>query len=173
MAIKERSLLSANTQHTATIASCLQSFALPHSLPHPVLRRAPRAGTVGLRNPVSCDPVRERGDKVFGERSARLLASSSSRTLTRTMSSPTRTSFPTSTTSLATCLSLTITPTAVLHPHRLQHRMSPDLRLCASISQTSNQFRYARYALFILFSCKHGLFDFHVFCRIFFTLFMD
>ena len=38
------------------------------SLPHSVARRAPRDGTVGLRNPVSCDPVRERGDKVFGER---------------------------------------------------------------------------------------------------------
>ena len=38
------------------------------SLPHSVPRRAPRDGTVGLRNPVSRDPVRERGDKVFGER---------------------------------------------------------------------------------------------------------
>ncbi|XP_071683400.1 uncharacterized protein [Lolium perenne] len=36
---------------------------------HPVYRRAPLDGTAGLRNPVSCDPVRERGDKVFGERS--------------------------------------------------------------------------------------------------------
>ena len=35
---------------------------------HAVLRRAPRDGTVGLRNPASRDPVRERGDKVFGER---------------------------------------------------------------------------------------------------------
>jgi hypothetical protein len=119
VAIKERSLLSANTHHTATTASCLQNFALPHSLSHPVLRRAPRAGTVGLWNPVSCDPVWERGDKVFGERSARLLASSSSRTPTRTIFSPTRTSSPTSTISSATCLSPTTTPTAVLHPHRL------------------------------------------------------
>src|SRR5438105_11903188 len=38
-------------------------------LPHPVFRRAPRDGTVGLQNPASCDPVRERGDQVFGERS--------------------------------------------------------------------------------------------------------
>src|SRR6266511_5185507 len=38
------------------------------SLSHPVFRRAPRDGTVGLRNPASCDPVRERGDQVFGER---------------------------------------------------------------------------------------------------------
>ena len=30
----------------------------------------PRVGTIGLWNPVSCDPVRERGDKVFGERSS-------------------------------------------------------------------------------------------------------
>src|SRR5438105_2716146 len=36
---------------------------------HPVFRRAPRDRTVGLRNPASCDPVRERGDQVFGERS--------------------------------------------------------------------------------------------------------
>ena len=25
-------------------------------------------GTAGLRNPASCDPVRERGDQAFGER---------------------------------------------------------------------------------------------------------
>ena len=37
------------------------------SLLHPVFRRAPVEGTVGLRNPASCDPVRERGDQVFGE----------------------------------------------------------------------------------------------------------
>jgi hypothetical protein len=111
-------------EHIAHSHHCLQSFALPHSLPHPVLRHAPRAGTVGLRNPVSCDPVRERGDKVFRERSARLLKVSSSRTPTRTMSSPTRTSSPTLTTSSVTCLSPMTTPTAVLHPHWLQHRMS-------------------------------------------------
>jgi hypothetical protein len=105
-------------------ASCFQSFALSHSLLHLVLRRAPRAGTVGLRNPVCCDPVREREDKVFRERSARLLASSSSRTLTKRTSFPTRTSSPTSITCSATCLSPTTTPTAVLHPHRLQLRMS-------------------------------------------------
>src|SRR6266498_1273877 len=39
------------------------------SLSHPVFQRAPRDGTVGLRNPASCNPVRERGDQVFGERS--------------------------------------------------------------------------------------------------------
>ena len=38
------------------------------SLLHPSFRRAPREGTAGLRNPASCDPVRERGDQVFGER---------------------------------------------------------------------------------------------------------
>ncbi|KAK1606914.1 hypothetical protein QYE76_030587 [Lolium multiflorum] len=38
-------------------------------LPHPVRRRAPTAGTVGLRNPVSREPVRVRGNQVFGERS--------------------------------------------------------------------------------------------------------
>jgi hypothetical protein len=121
--IKDRSLFSANTQHTATTIFCFQSFTLPHSLVHPVLRRAPQAGTVGLRIPVSCDHVRVRGDKIFGERSTRLLASSSSRTLTRRTSSPTRTFTPTSTTSSATYLSPTTTPTVVLQPHRLQLRM--------------------------------------------------
>ena len=37
------------------------------SLLHPSFRHAPREGTAGLRNPASCDPVRERGDQVFGE----------------------------------------------------------------------------------------------------------
>jgi hypothetical protein len=73
VATKERSLLSTNAEHVASTGSSFQSTALPHRLPHPVLRRAPRAGIVGLRNPASCDHVRERGDKVFGERSARLL----------------------------------------------------------------------------------------------------
>ena len=38
------------------------------SLLHPSFRRAPVEGTAGLRNPASRDPVRERGDQVFGER---------------------------------------------------------------------------------------------------------
>ena len=38
------------------------------SLLHPSFRRAPGEGTTGLRNPASRDPVRERGDQVFGER---------------------------------------------------------------------------------------------------------
>ena len=37
------------------------------SLLHHSFRRAPREGTAGLRNPASCEPVRERGDQVFGE----------------------------------------------------------------------------------------------------------
>ena len=37
------------------------------SLLHPSFRRTPQEGTAGLRNPASCDPVRERGDQVFGE----------------------------------------------------------------------------------------------------------
>ena len=45
-----------------------QSTAQSSGLPHPVLRRAARAGTVGLRNRASSSPVREKGDKVFGER---------------------------------------------------------------------------------------------------------
>ena len=39
-----------------------------HRLPHSVFRRAPRDGTVGLRNLASCKLVRVRGDQVFGER---------------------------------------------------------------------------------------------------------
>ena len=39
-----------------------------HRLPHPVRRRAPADGTVGLRNPASREPVRVRGNQVFGER---------------------------------------------------------------------------------------------------------
>jgi hypothetical protein len=75
------------------------------------------------------------GNKVFGERSARLLKSSSSRTPTRTTYSPTRTSSPRSTTSSTTCLSLTTTPMAVLRPHRPQHRMSSwSSLLCFSFS---------------------------------------
>ena len=38
------------------------------SLLHPIFRRAPVEWTAGLRNPASCDPVWERGDQVFGER---------------------------------------------------------------------------------------------------------
>ena len=38
------------------------------SLLHPSFRCAPGEGTAGLRNPASCDPIRERGDQVFGER---------------------------------------------------------------------------------------------------------
>ena len=37
------------------------------SLLHPSFRRALGEGTAGLRNPASHDPVRERGDQVFGE----------------------------------------------------------------------------------------------------------
>jgi hypothetical protein len=36
-------------------------------LPHPVSLRAPVVRTVGLRNPASCDPLRESGDEVFRE----------------------------------------------------------------------------------------------------------
>ena len=40
------------------------------SLLHPSFRRAPGEGTTGLQNPASRDPVRERGDQVFGERTS-------------------------------------------------------------------------------------------------------
>ena len=47
-----------------------RSRALRHhaSLLHPSFRRAPQEGTAGLRNPASRDPVRERGNQVFGAR---------------------------------------------------------------------------------------------------------
>ncbi len=69
--IKERSLLSRGT-HTTHMRLPPGSRALRRrrsGLPHSVLQRAPRDGTVGLRNPASRDPARERSDKVFGERS--------------------------------------------------------------------------------------------------------
>ena len=47
-------------------------------------------------------PVREKGDKVFGKRSARLLAASSRTIRSPTTTSPTTTSSPTSTTSSTT-----------------------------------------------------------------------
>ena len=55
-------------RYTPYATTSFQSFAPPPSSPHPVFRRAPRDGTVGLWNPASCEPVRVRGDQVFGER---------------------------------------------------------------------------------------------------------
>ena len=45
-----------------------RSLRYQASLLHPSFRHAPGEGTAGLRNPASRDPVRERGDQVFGER---------------------------------------------------------------------------------------------------------
>ena len=59
-------------------------------------------------------PVREKGHKVFGERSARLLTSSSRTPRTPTTTSPTTTSSPTSTTSSTTWLARTPTPSPAL-----------------------------------------------------------
>ena len=42
-------------------------FRRQESLLYPSFRRALGEGTAGLRNPASHDPVRERGDQVFGE----------------------------------------------------------------------------------------------------------
>jgi hypothetical protein len=47
--------------------SRFQSLAPPLHLLHPLFRRAPDDGTVGLRNPASCEPVRVRDDQIFGE----------------------------------------------------------------------------------------------------------
>ena len=55
---------------TLRMVSHHRSRSLRHqaSLLHPSFRCAPREGIVGLHNPASRDPVRERGDQVFGER---------------------------------------------------------------------------------------------------------
>ena len=100
-------------KHTRTSPSSRHRFqSLCYCyLPHPGLWRAPRVGTVGLRNRTSLSPVREKGDKVFGERSARLLTSSSR---TPTTTSPMTTSSPTSTTSSTTWLERMSTPSPVL-----------------------------------------------------------
>ena len=45
-----------------------KSLRCQASLLHPSFRHAPGEGTAGLRNPVSRNPVRERGNQVFGER---------------------------------------------------------------------------------------------------------
>ena len=58
-------------------------------------------------------PIREKGDKVFGERSARLLAASSRMIRSPTTTSPTTTSSLTSTTSSTTWLARTPTPRPV------------------------------------------------------------
>src|SRR3954462_15725067 len=65
--IRERGRASSQVCCYTLLASSSRALRYFY-LPHPVLRRAPRAGTVGLRNPAASSPVREKGDKVFGER---------------------------------------------------------------------------------------------------------
>ena len=111
--IKERSLLSRKMHIITCFPATVSSRALRccSVLLHPNLRRAPSVGTVGLRNPATSSPVREKGDKVFGERSARLLVFSSRiPSRTPTTSSPTTTTSRTSTTS-STTWATTPTPT--------------------------------------------------------------
>ena len=99
-------------RHASSTKVC--SFRHPLAsrfLTTPSLRHAPHVGTVGLQNRTSLSPVREKGDKVFGERSARLLNSSSRTPMT---TSPTTTSSPTSTTSSTTRLAKMSTPSRVL-----------------------------------------------------------
>ena len=91
--IKGRSLLSERRTRTSSARHRFQSLRCC-CLPHPGLWRASRVRTVGLQNRTSLSPVREKGDKVFGERSARLLASSSRTQMTTSL---TTTSSPTST----------------------------------------------------------------------------
>ena len=106
--IKGRSLLS--QRRTRTSPSSRHRFQALSCccLPHPGLRRAPQVVTVGLRNRTSLSPIREKGDKVLGEGSARLLTSSS-----RTPRTPTTTS-PTSTTSSTTWRTLIPSPVPLL-----------------------------------------------------------
>jgi hypothetical protein len=60
--------LGLNASHAVSHpVSRLQSFAPPLHLLHPLFWHAPDDRTVGLRNPASCEPVRVRGDQVFGE----------------------------------------------------------------------------------------------------------
>mgnify|MGYP006961258797 CR=1 FL=1 len=106
--IKGRSLLSERRTRTSPSSRHRFQSLSCCCLPHPGLRRAPQVGTVGLRNRTSLSPVREKGDKVFGERSARLLTSSS-----RTPRTPTTTS-PTSTTSSTTWRTPTPSPVPLL-----------------------------------------------------------
>ena len=113
--IKGRSLLP--ERRTRTSSSSRHKFLSTALL----LRSSPSrlaACTAGRDSrppkPHLLSPVREKGDKVFGERSARLLTSSSRTPRTPTTTSPTTTSSPTSTTSSTTWLARTPTPSPAL-----------------------------------------------------------
>ena len=60
----KRSLLFPTRHNSSHCSSALHRLPLSHLASW----RAPESETAGLRNPASCDPVRERGDQVFGER---------------------------------------------------------------------------------------------------------
>ena len=104
MPIKESLLLFRETHQNNTFLTPPRFRALSYcyDIPHPGLQRAPRVGTVGLQNSSSLSHVREKSDKVFGVRFARLLTSSSRTPRTPTTTSPTMTFSPTSTTSSTT-----------------------------------------------------------------------
>ena len=113
--IKGRSLLP--ERRTRTSSSSRHKFLSTALL----LRSSPSrlaACTAGRDSrppkPHSLSPAREKGDKVFGERSARLLAASSRTIRSPTTTSPTTTSSPTSTTSATTWLERMSTPSPVL-----------------------------------------------------------
>ena len=107
--IKGRSLLSERRTRTTSFSRhrFLSTALLPRSSPSRLA-----ACTAGRDSrppkPYSLSPVREKGDKVFGERSARLLTSSS-----RTPRTPTTTSL-TSTTSSTTWRTPTPSPVPLL-----------------------------------------------------------
>ena len=60
----KRSLLFPTRHNSSHCSRALHRLPLSHLASW----RAPESETAGLRNPASCDPVRERGDQVFGER---------------------------------------------------------------------------------------------------------
>ena len=109
-----RSSLERTPEDPLTLATKFLSTAL-------LLRSSPSrltACTAGRDSrppkPHLLSPVREKGDKVFGERSARLLAASSRTIRSPTTTSPTTTSSLTSTTSSTTWQARTPTPSPAL-----------------------------------------------------------
>ena len=109
--IKGRSLLSERRTRTTSssrhrfLSTALLLRSFPSRLAACTARRDSRPP-----KPHLLSPVREKGDKVFGERFARLLAASSRTIRSPTTTSPTTTSSPTST----TWLERTSTPSPVL-----------------------------------------------------------
>ena len=90
-------------------------------------------------------PVREKGDKVFGERSARLLVASSRTIRSPTTTSPMTTSSPTSTTSSTTWQARTPTPSPALLLLLCRTCSSPSVRSPATVLGSSFCPTYVRF----------------------------